>query len=65
MRILGLENVIDGRIHGRFVWYVLMTTDVEAAKEFYTKVIGWSARDASMPGLEYAVFTAERPQYAG
>jgi predicted enzyme related to lactoylglutathione lyase len=44
--------------HGRFVWYVLMTTDVEAAKDFYTKVVGWSARDASMPGLPYVVFTA-------
>ena len=44
--------------HGRFVWYVLMTTDVEAAKEFYTKVVGWGARDASMPGLPYFVFSA-------
>lgn len=26
---------------GRFVWYDLMTTDLEAAKSFYTKVIGW------------------------
>ena len=51
--------------HGRFVWYVLMTTDVEAAKEFYTKVIGWSARDASMPGLEYAVFTAGEAPICG
>jgi predicted enzyme related to lactoylglutathione lyase len=51
--------------HGRFVWYVLMTTDVEAAKEFYTKVIGWSARDASMPGLQYAVFTAGEVPISG
>jgi adenine phosphoribosyltransferase len=27
-----------------FVWYVLMTTDVEAAKDFYTKVVGLEAR---------------------
>lgn len=26
---------------GRFVWHELMTTDPEAAIEFYTKVIGW------------------------
>ena len=44
--------------HGRFVWYVLMTSDVEAAKDFYTNVVGWIARDASMPGLPYTVFTA-------
>jgi predicted enzyme related to lactoylglutathione lyase len=44
--------------HGSFVWYVLMTTDMEAAKAFYTKVVGWGSRDASMPGLPYTVFTA-------
>jgi predicted enzyme related to lactoylglutathione lyase len=26
---------------GRFYWYDLMTTDVEGAKSFYTKLIGW------------------------
>lgn len=26
---------------GRFVWYDLMTTDPEAAKAFYTAVVGW------------------------
>jgi uncharacterized protein len=44
--------------HGSFVWYVLMTTDIEAAKAFYTKVVGWSARDASAPGMPYIVFAA-------
>jgi predicted enzyme related to lactoylglutathione lyase len=33
--------------HGRFVWYELMTTDSEAAKAFYAKVVGWGTRDAS------------------
>lgn len=27
----------------RFFWYELMTTDVEAAKSFYTGVVGWTA----------------------
>ncbi|MGW8264981.1 MAG: VOC family protein [Longimicrobiales bacterium] len=27
--------------HGRFVWYDLMTTDPDGAKDFYTKVTGW------------------------
>jgi len=44
--------------HGRFVWYVLMTTDMEGANAFYTNVVGWGARDASMPGLPYTVFSA-------
>jgi uncharacterized protein len=36
--------------HGRFVWYELMTTDMEAAKAFYTAVMGWGARDAGDAG---------------
>jgi uncharacterized protein len=34
--------------HGRFVWYELMTTDIEIAKAFYASVVGWGTRDASM-----------------
>ena len=26
---------------GEFVWYELMTTDPEAAKKFYSDVVGW------------------------
>jgi uncharacterized protein len=42
--------------HGRFVWYELVTTDVEAAMAFYTKVMGWGAWDASVPGKPYILF---------
>jgi uncharacterized protein len=42
----------------RFVWYELMTTDVTAAKAFYGEVVGWSAQDASIPGMGYTFFTA-------
>ena len=40
--------------HGRFVWYELMTTDIETAKAFYASVVGWDTRDA---GLAYNLFT--------
>ena len=40
----------------RFVWYELVTTDVEKAKDFYTKVMGWSAWNASVPGRAYTLF---------
>ena len=40
--------------HGRFVWYELMTTDIETAKAFYAEVAGWGTRDA---GLDYNLFT--------
>jgi predicted enzyme related to lactoylglutathione lyase len=51
--------------HGRFVWYELLTTDMEAAKAFYTQVIGWGTRDASMPRMPYALFTAGEAPVGG
>ncbi|MEZ5891410.1 MAG: VOC family protein [Xanthobacteraceae bacterium] len=43
-------------INGRFVWYELVTTEIEAAKAFYSKVMGWTPLDASVPGRAYALF---------
>jgi predicted enzyme related to lactoylglutathione lyase len=43
--------------HGRFVWYELMASDTEAAKSFYTKVVGWATQDGPVPGMDYTVFT--------
>lgn len=51
--------------HSRFVWYELTTTDMQAAKEFYTKVIGWRAQDASMPGMAYTLFTVGEAVVSG
>ncbi len=41
-----------------FVWYDVMTDDVPAAEAFYTSVIGWTARDAGTPGVDYTLFRA-------
>jgi predicted enzyme related to lactoylglutathione lyase len=35
---------------GRFVWFELMTTDVDAAIDFYGKVIGWTIEAYGPPG---------------
>jgi len=51
--------------HGRFLWYELMTTDMEAARAFYAKVVGWGARDASMPGMAYILLTARESSVCG
>jgi uncharacterized protein len=51
--------------HGRFVWYELTTTDMQAANAFYTAVVGWGTRDASMAGLPYTVFTAGNASVSG
>lgn len=42
---------------GRFVWYELMTTDPEAAKKFYTDVVGWgTAPFEGAVGMEYTMW---------
>lgn len=51
--------------HGRFTWYELVTTDVDAAKAFYTSVMGWATWDASAPGRPYFVFTAGEAAIGG
>src|SRR5580698_6467156 len=51
--------------HGRFVWYELMTTDIETAKAFYANVVGWGTRDSSASGLPYSLFTSGDSPVAG
>ncbi len=49
----------------RFVWYELLTTDVKAAKVFYSRTVGWESRDISMPSLAYSFFHASDGPVAG
>jgi len=49
--------------HGRFVWYELMTTDMEAAKAFYADVMGWGTQN--VPGIAYTLFTAGGASVSG
>jgi predicted enzyme related to lactoylglutathione lyase len=51
--------------HGHFVWYELITTDVDAAKAFYVEVMGWRARDLSMPGMAFTLFMVGRTPVSG
>lgn len=41
---------------GRFVWYELITTDVDKAVDFYTHVTGWSADVWHSPGGDISMF---------
>ncbi len=43
---------------GHFVWCELGTTDVPSATEFYSRVLGWTAKDAGMPGGLYMIVHA-------
>jgi predicted enzyme related to lactoylglutathione lyase len=42
---------------GKFVWYELMTTDMQAAQAFYGKVVGWRAQDSGMDDRSYTLLT--------
>jgi predicted enzyme related to lactoylglutathione lyase len=51
--------------HGRFVWYELITTDVERARSFYANVLGWGTQEVAMPGMAYTLFTVGEASVSG
>ncbi len=51
--------------HGRFVWYELMTTDIEKARSFYVDVGGWNVRDIPELGAPYSLLTVGGTPVAG
>lgn len=48
-----------------FFWYELMTTDVAAAENFYTNVVGWTAEPFGGASMPYIVFSAGDRGVAG
>ncbi|HET6184539.1 MAG TPA: VOC family protein [Acetobacteraceae bacterium] len=42
----------------QFVWYELVTSDVDAALAFYKAVLGWESRDFDGQGPRYAIVSA-------
>jgi hypothetical protein len=48
-----------------FVWYELMTTDMDSAAAFYRAVVGWSAQSVSQPDMRYTVMSADDKMVAG
>ena len=49
----------------RFVWYELITSDVDAAAKFYGDVVGWTSQDSGTPGLDYRQWTARGTPVGG
>jgi len=41
-----------------FVWYELMTSDMDAAEAFYKAVIGWTSQAFDNPGMRYTIMSA-------
>jgi predicted enzyme related to lactoylglutathione lyase len=50
---------------GGFVWYELATGDLKGAEKFYSKVVGWTVKDAGMPGMTYLLLHANEIPVGG
>lgn len=51
--------------HGDFIWYELMTTDAEAAQEFYGGLLGWQFKDSGQAGIDYRLFSIKGTEIGG
>lgn len=51
--------------HGDFIWYELMTTDADAAQEFYGGLVGWAFDHSTSDGLDYRLFKKDGPEIGG
>ena len=50
---------------GAFAWYELLTTDAAGARDFYGRVFGWQARNASTSAFAYSIFSAGKIEIGG
>ena len=51
---------------GEFIWYELMTSDLEAARAFYSAVVGWTIGSSStIPSADYRLVHAQDADVAG
>ena len=50
---------------GTFCWNELMTRDIQAARKFYSELIGWNPADAGMPGMDYTLLKIGDKDAAG
>jgi uncharacterized protein len=44
--------------HGDFIWYELLTSNADAAGDFYGKVVGWTSTNSDMPEMDYRFFSS-------
>ena len=51
--------------HGSFSWSELMTTDVEAALKFYTRLFGWATEEYPMEDGSYTLVKVNGKEVGG
>jgi hypothetical protein len=60
--VAGIKDAVN--YQGRFVWYELVARDVTAARDFYSRVMGWGVQ-ASLAGMNYTFFTVRNSFVSG
>ena len=67
LKLIEEEKTMDDQFkqHGAFSWSELMTTDVAAAKAFYTKLFGWATVEMTMEAMTYTVVKAGGKEIGG
>ena len=50
---------------GEFVWYELMTRDVDGAMAFYGALLGWTYGDSQQPDIDYRTIRAGNEDIGG
>ena len=61
----GSPSLAAYKTHGAFSWFELATTDTKAAREFYSKLFGWTTSTEQMPMGEYNVAKVGDTSVAG
>ena len=51
--------------HGDFIWYELLTTDADGARDFYGKVIGWDIETGPSGDIDYRMISTANGPVAG
>jgi uncharacterized protein len=51
--------------HGDFIWYELMTSDADGARDFYSAVVGWDIEGKSDAPMDYRMISAPDGPVAG
>lgn len=51
--------------HGAFSWVELVTSDVEAARDFYSQLFGWKLKDGPIEGIPYTVIEVAGKEVGG
>jgi predicted enzyme related to lactoylglutathione lyase len=61
----GTGTDVDSSVHGAPSWFETLTTDVEAATEFYSSLFGWTPEVQKGPTFDYTTFKKDGTPVAG